>query len=133
MSCVSCWNSPSASTSPPNAITKVAPPQRWMYGVAARNHLTKASVFAETRGMVGADSTGLSGTEVAPECVDGREGRQRRGLGAQYAMPQRDGLAVTQLREIRLALGEAALGPHEDLDRFHWPLACGHWRRARGE
>ena len=30
MSCVSCWNSPSARTSPPKAMTNVAPPQRWM-------------------------------------------------------------------------------------------------------
>jgi hypothetical protein len=30
MSWVSCWNSPSASTSPPKAITNVAPPHWWI-------------------------------------------------------------------------------------------------------
>src|SRR4051812_15113467 len=125
MSWVSCWNSPSASTSPPNAITNVAPPQRWMYGVAARNHFTNASVLGAFFGMA-ADSNayGLSGTKVAPQRVNGRERRERRRFRAQHARPERHRFAPAQQGHLDLPLREPALGPDQELER--------HARRGPG-
>src|SRR4051812_11457855 len=96
MSCVSCWNSLSASTSPPKAITNVAPPQRWMYGVAARNHFTKASVLScgalaiKCRNREsGIGNQGVR-AKVAPQRMDGGQCHNRGGLGAQDAGSERN-------------------------------------------
>ena len=68
-------NVSSATTSPPNAMTKVLPRNAWMYGAAERIHWTKARVVAE---WAGGAALGFGGIESGGE--RGATRREERGL-----------------------------------------------------
>src|SRR6476660_2670499 len=106
-----CRNVSSATTSPPNAMTKVRPRNAWMYGAAERIHWTNARVVAEFAGGTAFGLGGIGSVEgrVVAVCADYSRPRPRIiGLAANdFNAPRQP-----QSRAARRSDAAAPIGAH---------------------